>query len=335
MGGVNRKKCCCVCCDFGGPPAIVFGSPSGPTPRGFTLSLSGVVVPGVGCHDYHAAGNSISWASGDPNGTYSAASMSPFTPPHSPTTTSGRTGSILARPAGPLTYVVYSLPGCTTNYFGTYFPSSASDGRLTVAVTLTQSSAKGTFGDLTIDVRPANQASGYNSFRLFYASAAGVVPSCRGRDHAGQPARHAVRAVRRLQLGPGRRGERHNHARLPVGSQMSLGANITTCHRCPRRQVGCSGACACEADPARRDILELAALDACPEGRFTSRGLGDTVAKAAHALGLDKAAAVLSGGDCGGCAARQAVMNKLMPYAGGDAEAGPVRPGFDAPSNDK
>jgi hypothetical protein len=47
-----------------------------------------------------------------------------------------------------------------------------------------------------------------------------------------------------------------------------------------------------------------------------SRGLGDTVAKVADATGLTKAVKTyerLSGKPCG-CAGRQALLNKLVPY---------------------
>jgi hypothetical protein len=51
-----------------------------------------------------------------------------------------------------------------------------------------------------------------------------------------------------------------------------------------------------------------------------SRGLGDTVAKITHATGLDKIANFLAHGDttksCGGCAQRQAVLNRAFPYDG-------------------
>lgn len=47
-----------------------------------------------------------------------------------------------------------------------------------------------------------------------------------------------------------------------------------------------------------------------------SRGLGDTVAKVAHAVGADRLAAAFTratGKDCG-CKGRQALLNRLVPY---------------------
>lgn len=43
----------------------------------------------------------------------------------------------------------------------------------------------------------------------------------------------------------------------------------------------------------------------CPAAK--SRGLGDTIAKITHKLGLRK---------CGGCKRRQAKLNELIPYRG-------------------
>ena len=48
----------------------------------------------------------------------------------------------------------------------------------------------------------------------------------------------------------------------------------------------------------------------------TSRGLGDTIARAVHATGLDKVvakAAEITGKDCG-CKQHQAWLNEHMPY---------------------
>ena len=47
-----------------------------------------------------------------------------------------------------------------------------------------------------------------------------------------------------------------------------------------------------------------------------SEGLGDTVAKVAHAIGADKVAdswAEATGKDCG-CKKRQETLNKMFPY---------------------
>ena len=48
----------------------------------------------------------------------------------------------------------------------------------------------------------------------------------------------------------------------------------------------------------------------------TSKGLGDSVAKVANAIGADKIAAAWSnttGKDCG-CKKRQEALNKMFPY---------------------
>lgn len=46
----------------------------------------------------------------------------------------------------------------------------------------------------------------------------------------------------------------------------------------------------------------------CPHAN-ASRGLGDTVHKVTHALGIDKLMP-----DCGGCAKRIQKLNELVPY---------------------
>lgn len=70
----------------------------------------------------------------------------------------------------------------------------------------------------------------------------------------------------------------------------------------------------CNAYRARRDLPPLA------EEWHTSqpsRGLGDTVAKITHAIGLDAAAEAIAkavGAKSCGCKARQAALNSVFPY---------------------
>lgn len=45
--------------------------------------------------------------------------------------------------------------------------------------------------------------------------------------------------------------------------------------------------------------------------RLNPEGLGDTVHKVTHALGIDKLV-----GDCGGCQKRMNQLNELVPYDG-------------------
>ena len=99
---------------------------------------------------------------------------------------------------------------------------------------------------------------------------------------------------------------------------------IQICHRCQHGPHGegrtpCNGPCPCLADPARRDIGELAANHTCPLGLFTSRGAGDTVAAVLDATGIGPLAKrvieATTGKPCG-CSGRQEALNKLMPYKG-------------------
>ncbi|HEX4795513.1 MAG TPA: hypothetical protein VH370_17105 [Humisphaera sp.] len=96
-----------------------------------------------------------------------------------------------------------------------------------------------------------------------------------------------------------------------------VGQNLAACHRCPLRQEICRGACACTRDG--RDIIALAEEGACPMGKHStppSRGLGDTVARIANAIGANKAAKMyehISGHDCG-CGKRKSRLNELVPY---------------------
>ena len=48
-----------------------------------------------------------------------------------------------------------------------------------------------------------------------------------------------------------------------------------------------------------------------------SRGLGDTVKKITHAIGIDKAVEKVFGTKGCGCAKRQSKLNELVPYSGG------------------
>ena len=57
--------------------------------------------------------------------------------------------------------------------------------------------------------------------------------------------------------------------------------------------------------------------------RGRSRGIGDTAAKVAKALGLDKVAKAVSGGDCG-CDKRAKKLNDMFPYK--DVETPPEEP---------
>jgi len=96
-----------------------------------------------------------------------------------------------------------------------------------------------------------------------------------------------------------------------------IGVNLSACHACPRRQDGCRGKCACLLDG--RDITEHAEVGDCALGKHAvppARGLGDSIAKAIHALGADRIAKVLeraAGRPCG-CKRRQAKLNELLPY---------------------
>lgn len=86
---------------------------------------------------------------------------------------------------------------------------------------------------------------------------------------------------------------------------------IHICHRCEHRQETCRGKCACTIDGT--DITEHAEKYDCPKNKFPSRGLGDTVAKALHAVGIDKAVKAIAGEDCG-CPERQKRLNELIPF---------------------
>lgn len=106
--------------------------------------------------------------------------------------------------------------------------------------------------------------------------------------------------------------------RLP-SSNLALGRNLAACHRCPRRQPACSGACACLEDG--RDIVDHASAGECPLGRHgvvkpPARGLGDTVAAVAKAVGADRVVEVfhrVTGKDCG-CDGRRKLLNAMVPY---------------------
>ena len=45
-----------------------------------------------------------------------------------------------------------------------------------------------------------------------------------------------------------------------------------------------------------------------------NRGLGDTIAKVTHTLGIDKVVKAVVGDDCG-CKKRQEKLNELVPYS--------------------
>lgn len=90
-------------------------------------------------------------------------------------------------------------------------------------------------------------------------------------------------------------------------------ANIGACHRCLYRQAGCAGPCVCTIDG--RDIIDHATAGDCPKGFHAqgvdspspqpSRGLGDTIAKITHAVGIEP---------CGGCERRRQILNRMAPY---------------------
>jgi hypothetical protein len=93
---------------------------------------------------------------------------------------------------------------------------------------------------------------------------------------------------------------------------MSVNANLAICHACDHRQQNCAGACLCE----DTDIIERAEQHCCPLNKFPARGLGDTVAAAIRAVGIDrvvKAISVATGTPCR-CDERQADLNKAVPY---------------------
>ncbi len=105
-----------------------------------------------------------------------------------------------------------------------------------------------------------------------------------------------------------------------------IGGNLAACHRCPRRQSACAGACLCTVD--ERDIIDHARVGDCPLGRHEAplpsspRGLGDVVAGWTHRLGVDHLATAyhrLTGHDCG-CQKRRERLNALVPFGGKGSE---------------
>jgi hypothetical protein len=99
---------------------------------------------------------------------------------------------------------------------------------------------------------------------------------------------------------------------------VQVGKNLAACHGCAHRQRDCRGACACM--KCGRDITQMSEAGDCPVGlheRPPTRGLGDTVANIAKAIGADKAASFfqhITGKDCG-CARRREKLNGLIPYS--------------------
>lgn len=129
-------------------------------------------------------------------------------------------------------------------------------------------------------------------------------------------------------------------------------ANIQTCHQCNLRQPMCLGDCLCTVD--RQSIVWHAERNQCPQKYFESglpaeakltikgkpitslmfddeeyqllkalngpsEGLGDTVAKLAHAMGANKAAKFwekITGIGCG-CEERRKLLNQWWPYKNG------------------
>jgi len=96
-----------------------------------------------------------------------------------------------------------------------------------------------------------------------------------------------------------------------------VGENLAACHRCPRRQPACAGACACLEDG--EDIIGHAGGGRCPLGRYRAlppRGLGDVVANVARRVGGEAVAMVfqrVTGRECG-CRERQERLNRLVPF---------------------
>ena len=81
--------------------------------------------------------------------------------------------------------------------------------------------------------------------------------------------------------------------------------------KCEFRQKECAGKCPCTLDG--RDIIEHAESGDCPKQKFPSRGIGDTVAKALQAVGVDRMVKAIAGKDCG-CKGRQEKLNQIVPY---------------------
>jgi uncharacterized Zn-binding protein involved in type VI secretion len=95
---------------------------------------------------------------------------------------------------------------------------------------------------------------------------------------------------------------------------------LHVCHRCPRAvQAGTVRNCNVDG----RNIVDHAEAYACPRQRFPSRGLGDTVAKLAHATGIARlvegVSVAVTGKPCD-CGRRQADLNAAAPY-GNDRSA--------------
>ena len=53
----------------------------------------------------------------------------------------------------------------------------------------------------------------------------------------------------------------------------------------------------------------------CASYRGRPRGLGDVVHTITHATGIAQAVDRLTGGPCGGCAARRAALNAAVPFS--------------------
>jgi hypothetical protein len=67
--------------------------------------------------------------------------------------------------------------------------------------------------------------------------------------------------------------------------------NIVVCHSCKSM----SGA---DCAKSGRPILEHAENHSCPDARFKSRGVGDTLEKLIHWTGADKVVQAVTGGPC-------------------------------------
>jgi hypothetical protein len=92
--------------------------------------------------------------------------------------------------------------------------------------------------------------------------------------------------------------------------------NLPVCHKCPMRQRPCAGPCPCKVDG--KDIIQHAEAAYCPHPDgpkfgtneypvgWESRGLGDTIAKIAAAVGIKP---------CGRCKKDRVRLNKAVPYS--------------------
>jgi hypothetical protein len=113
----------------------------------------------------------------------------------------------------------------------------------------------------------------------------------------------------------------------PMAATAPFVRNILTCHACPHRQLRCMGSCACLKDG--RDIIEHARMHDCPDERYRSRGVGDSVAWVFRRLGMHRLFHLYrdqtawqrrpneessNAGGCG-CDKRRAALNTWVRYS--------------------